>query len=777
MSRARRLASRLALSLALVAPAVLAAPTIPLASGTPAAFTLQGQTFTTSYYIDVPANIGQNAQLKIQFSGTGAADADLFVRYDTPFADRTLHGANAYFELFQRYAHYASVSGTSTESVVVRRSSRQPLQPGRWYIAVVNLSQPSTQISLTASIEASPTDGGIQLEFPATTSGTCNGAPWNDSTPATPTGGNPGTTLGQQRRNALQRASELLAAQIKTPSPIRIRACWRDLEASATRAILAQAGPSNLTLHDIDAPAPWLPNGYSWYSIAAAARLAGTRSCGVVGGSCSQPDIVATFNARIGASDVLGGRTFDYGYTPAASGSNFDFISIAMHEIAHGLGFIGLVNIDSTDPAPLGARFSGEGASGYSGTGYNDVYGENAAILNTTAASWKPFLDPQTSDAERAAALVSGNGLRWWGPAAVASPLNTLRQQTPPFNLPMLYAPCTGSPCTPQGGSTLSHLVQAGDLMNASYQVPGPRTLGLAKPMLDAVGWSDAAAAPPAFTAPISSWWFDRSRAGHGIDLQLARRDANAGDVYNVIFYTFDAAGKPEIFISTGNLVDGVFVGGRDQNGNGMQRMRYDAASRTSVLDPSVGGDLVIDFNSAAASPACRNVARAAAQLGVMSWRVGATRGQWCVEPLVLPSSHPTPNLSGQWYGGTDSGWGIGTQMVRQDGRGPYTPNLLYYPADASGTLRWAGADFESFTSGGTTTVYTVNGYCRTCTPVPVTYATIGTFSLTLTEATVGGQPTGVNRASFTVTFPGSGYTFSRSGAPITLLTLPNGGN
>ncbi len=760
---------------ALTALPVAAAPSLPLSSGAPAAFTLQGGSFTTSYYIDVPANIAQGTQLRLQLSGTGAADADLFLRYGTPFADRSLHGANADFDLFRRYAHYASISGTSTESIVVRASSQQPLRPGRWHVAVVNLSQPSTQLSLTATLQSAATDGGIQLEFPTATSGTCSGAPWNDSTPATPTGGNPGTTLGQQRRNAMQRAAELLAAQIKTPAPIRIRACWRDLESSATRAVLAQAGPTNLTLHDVDQPAPWLPNRYSWYAIAAASRLAGTGACGVVGGACTQPDIVATFNSRIGASDVLGGRTFDYGYTPAGTGTNFDFISITMHEIAHGLGFLGLVNIDAAD-GPLGARFSGEGATGYSGTGYNDVYGENTAILNANAASWKPFLDAGTSDAERAAALVSGNGLRWWGPAAVASPLNNLGAQPPPFNLPMLYAPCTGSPCAPQGGSTLSHLVQAGDLMNASYQVPGPRTLGLAKPMLDAVGWSDANAAAPAFAQPMSSWWFDRNHSGHGLDLQLARRDANLGDVYNVIFYTFDAAGRPEIYISTGNLVDGVFVGGRDQNGNGMQRMRYDAATRTSVLDGSVGGDLIIDFNGAASAPACRSVAHAAPQLGVMSWRVGTSRGQWCIEPLVTPDSHPTPDLSGQWYGGNDSGWGIGTQMVRRNGAAPFSTNLIYYPADASGTLRWGAADFENYVPGATTTVYSVAGYCRTCTPVPTTFTAIGSLSLTLTEATVGGQPTGVNRTSFTLNFPGAGYTFSRTNAPITLLTLPAGG-
>lgn len=753
----------------------MAAPTIPLSSGAPVAFTLQGLNFTTSYYIDVPASIAPGTQLRLQLSGTGSADADLFLRYGTPFADRSLHGANADFDLFRRYAHYASISGTSNESIVVRASSQQPLRPGRWHVAVVNLSQPVAPLSLTATLQTAPADGGIQLEFPTATSGNCSGAPWNDTTPATPTGGNPGTTLGQQRRNAMQRATELLAAQIKTPAPIRIRACWRDLNASATSAVLAQAGPTNLTLHNVDAPAPWLPNRYSWYSIAAASRLAGSAACGVIGGSCTQPDIVATFNSRIGAADVLGGRAFDFGYTPDAAGRQFDFISITMHEIAHGLGFLGLVNLDAAD-GPLGARFSGEGATGYSGTGYNDVYGENAAILDMGTATTRPFLGPQTSDADRAAALVSGNGLRWRGPAAVASPLNNQGVQSAPFNLPLLFAPCSGSPCAPQGGSTLSHLVQAGDLMNASYQTPGPRTLGLAKPMLDGVGWSDANAATPAFTRPVSSWWFDRNHDGHGLDMQLARRDPSLGDVYNIIFYTYDASGRPEMYQSTGNLVDGVFIGGRDQNGNNMQRMRYDASTRSAVLDSSIGGDLIIDFNGAAASPACRGVAHTSTQLGVMSWRVGTSRGQWCVEPLVNADAHPTPDLSGQWYGGTDSGWGIGAQMVRRNGAVPFSTNLIYYPADATGTLRWAGADFDGYTAGATATVYSFSGYCRTCAPVARTATPIGTLSLTLVEATAGGLPTGVNRASFTLTFPGSGYTFSRSNAPITLLTLPAGG-
>lgn len=47
---------------------------------------------------------------------------------------------------------------------------------------------------------------------------------FNDPTPRAPVGGNSGTTLGQQRLIAFQRAAEIWAARLDSNIPIRIRA-------------------------------------------------------------------------------------------------------------------------------------------------------------------------------------------------------------------------------------------------------------------------------------------------------------------------------------------------------------------------------------------------------------------------------------------------------------------------------------------------------------------------------------------------------------------------
>ena len=109
-------------------------------------------------------------------------------------------------------------------------------------------------------------------------------------------------------------------------------------------------------------------------------------------------------------------------------------------------------------------------------------------------------------------------------------------------------------------GVTLSHTVQAGDMMNAFYSRFNLRNMGLAVPMLGPVGWSNALTTPPTYAQPIPSNWFDRTRSGHGFDFQLAYADPDLGDVYFLTFYTYAADGTPQWYQANGHVVDGVFV-------------------------------------------------------------------------------------------------------------------------------------------------------------------------------------------------------------------------
>jgi hypothetical protein len=777
VTRALALAAALAAGQALLVAPAWAGPDTRLSlSGAPVRFTLPAHSFTTRYYVDIPDSGVGTGGLSILTNGQGSDDIDLLVRYGDPFPESYYGGVTADTMLLFRSAHYRSISSGSVEQILITPSGYYPLRAGRWYVAVLNSSSHPAPVSLEANAVASTDNAGIRIDFDR--SGTdCDTAPWNDSTPATPIGGNGGTTVGQQRRNALLHAAELLADELRPPVEITVRACWKALGGTSTRAVLANAAPTYVLLDEYDSPMPWLPLKHTWYAIAAASRLGGASPCSLVGGSCNQADVVATFNSDIGSSTVLGGADFYYGLTPGASPSDAaDFVSIAMHELTHGLGFLGLVNTDP-DAGALGARFSASGSGGYDGPGYDDAFSVHAAIVDADGADYAPFLAPEIGDAERADALVSVDGLRWLGQEAVQSPANH-RTGTPPENFPLLYAPCGdpngNGPCGTEPGSTLSHTNQSGELMNAIY-VEAARSLGLARPMLDAIGWSNAATpAPPTYTQPIPSNWYDPDHSGHGFDLRKLARDPALGDVYYVAFYTFDRNGDPDFYVSVGTILDGVFVSGPDDRGRTLQHPVYDPTLRRVVSDPNSGGSLTLDFNQAANAPACRGRDRGAHdQLTVMSWTIDGESGQWCMQPIVALEQHPAPDFNGLYYGGSsDSGWGISVLQTDRSPERPYLNAIVYYPG-ADNRIRWAIGEADAFASGDAFALYSPHGYCRTCAKVPVTTQAAGTMALGLTlPQSEGTTPSGANRLTIDLRYPGDAASFRRDDVPLSLESL-----
>src|SRR5258706_3978082 len=74
------------------------------------------------------------------------------------------------------------------------------------------------------------------------------GVGFNDPTPAAPIGGNPGTTLGQQRLNALAYAASIWGAQLNIAADVRIFARMTPLSSTPTSAVLRSAGPRSAVL-------------------------------------------------------------------------------------------------------------------------------------------------------------------------------------------------------------------------------------------------------------------------------------------------------------------------------------------------------------------------------------------------------------------------------------------------------------------------------------------------------------------------------------------------
>ncbi|MEO8672673.1 MAG: hypothetical protein ABI411_15240 [Tahibacter sp.] len=761
----------------------LAAPTIALQSDVPAQFTIPSGQFSTSYYIDVAAGA---AQLRVNLDNLGTGDTDLMLRKGTPFADLTFGGAAPDFDLFLRYAHYRSFSGRPDENIVVQQSSTIPLGSGRWYVAVLNSANSAQTVRLTATVASAVAPKSITLVFNQTASD-CQTAPWFDATVVTPVGDNPGTTRGEQRRNALTRAATLLTEQLQPPVPIVVQACWSAEGGSpSTGATIAFAGPNGIIVDNArlsdgsQLPSPWLPEKYTWYAITQAVRLSGTDQCSAVGGSCSEPDIVATFNSDIDPPNTVVRQPFYYGYTSAAKPPNtIDFISTAMHEMTHGLGFLGFVSVDPAD-GPIGERQASS-----SGDDYDDIFDKKIVSVDTLTRAFKPFLGLNTSDADRAAAMVSGDGLRWSDAEAANSPINVNNARTAPDNFPLLFAPCEGGSngvgCTTLPGSTLSHTVQPDDLMNAYDNGMAIRTMGLAGPMLDAIGWSNAAAPTRTYTQPIPNNWFDRLHNGHGIDFQLFARDPINGDIYFLIFYTYDAQGKPEWYQSAGRLIDGVFIGGKDANGIALARVIYDPVLRKSVLDTTVQGDVTIDFNQAATSPTCRRGDRGGAPaLAVMRWKLRTESASWCIEPAIPAANRTTPDYSGHWFaGGGDAGWGLELFTINSGGPQPLLVGYMYYP-DQQGNSRWVGFPVTQVDLANTPTMdlnERTTGFCRLCDPPPGTPQTrkVGTIKFNLTSPQRTDPPSNANRVTFSITLP-EGGGFSRQDVPITFASQPPGG-
>ena len=166
------------------------------------------------------------------------------------------------------------------------------------------------------------------------------GQGFNDPTPATPVGGNTGTTLGAQRLQAFQHAADLWGALLDSDVEIRIQASFEPLDCTATTGTLGAAGPMTGLLDFTNAPLPG-----TWYAVALANRIAGRDLTPGAAGH-----IQARFNSNVGTANCLASSQWYYGLDNA-HGDKLDLVGVLLHEFAHGLGFLTFV-----DP-PTGEEF------------------------------------------------------------------------------------------------------------------------------------------------------------------------------------------------------------------------------------------------------------------------------------------------------------------------------------------------------------------------------------------------------------------------------------
>lgn len=158
---------------------------------------------------------------------------------------------------------------------------------------------------------------------------------FNDPTVVAPVGGNTGTTVGQQRLIAFQKAADIWAQTLDSDAEIVIDARFDPLDCDANSAVLGSAGP-----RWISSDFPGAPVANTWYHGALVNRLGGED------GDTTRAEINARFNSDLGKVACLSGSGWYYGLDHN-NGTKIDLLVVLLHEFGHGLGFSEFVDSDT----------------------------------------------------------------------------------------------------------------------------------------------------------------------------------------------------------------------------------------------------------------------------------------------------------------------------------------------------------------------------------------------------------------------------------------------
>jgi hypothetical protein len=293
------------------------------------------------------------------------------------------------------------------------------------------------------------------------------GKGFNDTTYAAPVGGNPGTTIGAQRLYLFQHAADIWSTRLGGNVPIVVAASFSQQGGTSVSAILGYARPT--TVHNNFTNAPLTA---TWYVAALANELRGLDLNDLVPGDCPIalsgthcPEIEANFNSDVDGPVVLGAHDYYYG-VDGNNGIDIDFLSVILHEIGHGLGFMTLVD------GSTGARFFGQG----------DPY---LNLLEDALISPKKL--SAMADNQRYLALRDDGNLVFTGANAHAATggLTAGRRADGAIKV---FAPSTYIT-----GSSVSHVdtaIAPNQLMEPYLTDPPPHNLDVTVAMLEDMGWT-----------------------------------------------------------------------------------------------------------------------------------------------------------------------------------------------------------------------------------------------------------------------------------------------
>jgi uncharacterized repeat protein (TIGR01451 family) len=262
-------------------------------------------------------------------------------------------------------------------------------------------------------------------------------------------------TFPEEAKAAFHAAAAVWGNLLQSSVPITVNACWADLGSSS--GILGYSGGGNLIRDFTGAP-----RANTWYAASLANALAGLDL------EPSNFDMHITYNRYF---------SWYYGTDGATPPGRYDFMSVVLHEIAHGLNFAGSMSYSG-----------GSGMWGYY-TGYPNIY--DTFMRDGTANPGNLLIDTGIYANPSTALGTALTSQSIWFHGAHAMAANSGQRVK-------MYAPSTWV-----AGSSYSHLDYAtfsggaNKLMvyaissGVSIHDPGPVALGMFKDM----GWPSASLA------------------------------------------------------------------------------------------------------------------------------------------------------------------------------------------------------------------------------------------------------------------------------------------
>lgn len=275
---------------------------------------------------------------------------------------------------------------------------------------------------------------------------------FNDPTPVDPVGGNPGTSIGAQRLFAFQYAIEIWASALDSPVEIRVGATFDQLSCGQSFVTLGLAQPVSGFFGFDGAPDPEVI-----YPSPLADRLAGMDL------DPDNDDIMAQFNSSFGTTCNFPAGWY-YGTDGQPNGQDSDFVTVVLHELGHGLGFLSFINVTN---------------------------GERELDRNDAFSLW--LVDDRSNqslasmtNAQRLSAMTAPGHLKWEGAEVVAAS-GVLTDGVDDSGRVEMFAPAD-----PQIGSSVSHWSDAllpNELMEPIFTGP-IHDVGLAKQAMADIGWA-----------------------------------------------------------------------------------------------------------------------------------------------------------------------------------------------------------------------------------------------------------------------------------------------